>query len=261
MSDESKVDTVVTTAESANTVASSGGTETKKGEFVSKEQFSELETQLKEKTERNAEVEKFLEDLSPLLEKLDAQPELVKAITENKLTPELVKSVLEGKVSVTEAKTVVDAHKEVKKEVGKEAYENLSPEKIESLVEAKVKEALSQTETKVEKALSDERQLTELRTKLDSFIKETPDFVDYAQAIDKWFDEHPEQDDIEVAYAVVKGRALAEERRKSDQVKSGETAKEVAANAAGGGSQNTGKMGEKDFLDSLISNKSNPNLI
>lgn len=260
MTDESKAGTtIVGEPASANTVSKPEGT-MDMSKYVLKEQLEEVERDLKDKAERNAEVEKFLDDVSPLMEKLESQPELTKAILDGKITPELVKAVSEGKVSIKEAEAVTEAHKEVKKELGSD-YKDLSPEKIEKMVETKLSEALAKTEGKVEKTLSEERQLRELENKLSSFIAETPDFADFAQAIDAWFDAHPNQTDIEVAYDAVKGRALREAEKKAGTAKAGEAAKEVALNAAGGGSMNSGNMSQKDLVDSLISGKSNPNLI
>ncbi len=47
-----------------------------------------------------------------------------------------------------------------------------------------------------------------------AFILSTPDFNEYAERIEKWLEEHPHEDDIEVAYKAVKDEAIAEELEK-----------------------------------------------
>jgi len=47
-----------------------------------------------------------------------------------------------------------------------------------------------------------------------AFILSTPDFNEYAERIEKWLDEHPYEDDKEVAYKTIKSEAMAEELEK-----------------------------------------------
>ena len=42
-----------------------------------------------------------------------------------------------------------------------------------------------------------------------AFILSTPDFNEYAERIEKWLDEHPYEDDKEVAYKTIKSEAMA----------------------------------------------------
>ena len=69
-----------------------------------------------------------------------------------------------------------------------------------------------------------------------------------------------DQYDITVAYEAVKGKEVISAAVKEEEAKAAEAAKELAGNAAGGGSQG-GKVSEDaDLADKLIASKGNPNV-
>jgi len=229
---------------------------------VPESDYKELETKLGTQGNELGELREFYDKISPMLDKLDSQPDLVKAIMNDKISSELVESVLEGKVSTKEAETVSEAHKKVKKELGKSDYAKASPEDIEKLVADKVEEGIGKAKKEFDKGLSsvkEDRDADKFEGQLTSFIEKTPDFADYAEGVQKWFDENPSQYDIKVAYDVVKGRALAAKAEKDDQEADGEAAKDAAGNAGPGGSTKAGVISDEKVIDSLIASKSNPN--
>ena len=108
---------------------------------VSESQYKELEIKLGSQGKELGDLRTFYDEISPLMEKLQANPELVDAILKDKISPELIKPVAEGKVSTEDAKEVTKAHEEVKKDLGKEGYQKTSSDDIKKLIEEKVNEA------------------------------------------------------------------------------------------------------------------------
>lgn len=236
-----------------------GSKESKSEESKLQKSYEELESKLGKQGEELGDYRNFFKEISPLLDKLDEQPELVQAIIDGKVDTSLAKAASEGKISIQDAEAVTEAHKEVKKEVGEKKYKELSPEEIEQKIAGKVNE-LKETLTKDVKKKSDEMEkMRDYKTSLDTFIKETKDFPEYADDIYKWLDEHPDQDDIKIAYNVVKGIALQKKSEEESDEEKGEAAKAIASNAAGGGSQGGTVTDNKDIADELIGGKSNPN--
>lgn len=234
-----------------------------KEEMVPISQYENLEEKLGEQGNELGEYRDFYEKISPFLDKVDEQPDLVKAIMANKITPELVESVLKGKVSTKEAETVTEAHKKVKEQLGKKEYDKTSPEDIENMVSEKVKEGVSEAKKEFDKGLNSVKEDAEsdkFERQLTAFIEKTPDYADYAEDIQKWFGKNPTQYDIKIAYDVVKGQVLADKVAKDATEADGEAGKDIAGNAAGGGSQTAGVIEDKKLVDELIADKANPNV-
>ncbi len=124
----------------------------------------------------------------------------------------------------------------------------------------KVAEATKGMKDDFNKNLSDVENMREFEGRINDFISHTDDFAEYSADIEKWFAKNPEQDDIEVAYNAVKGAVLIKQADEAKGVSDAEANKDAAANAAGGGSQSTQILEDKDVVDKLISDKSNPNI-
>lgn len=245
----------------------SGTTDGKKGteETVLKSTYEELEKKLGSQGEEMGGYKTFLKEISPLLDKLNEQPELVQAIVDGKVDTTLAKAALEGKISIAEAKTVSEAHEKVKEEVGKEKIKEMKPEEIEKKVAEKLSADMEKMGDKISATAKKEREeseeLREYKTSLDKFITETDDMAEYAEAMQEYADDHPELDDPKVIYNAVKGIALQKKADEDKEAGEGEDAKKVAANAAGGGSQGATVVQDKNVVDELISNKGNPNAL
>jgi len=233
--------------------------EVKTGESATdlKAQYEELQTKLGSQGQELGEYRQFFQGISPLLDKLDEQPELVQAIIDGKVNSELAKAAAEGKVQIEDAAIVSKAHEEVKKDLGKEKYEKTDPAEIERLVTQQlegVKKEFSQKLDDVEELRSFEKRVTD-------FVSSKEDFSEYAEGITQWFKGHPDQDDIEVAYNVVKGKALEGKVAAEASKAAAETAKELAANAAGGSSQGGTYESNQEAADALIAPRTNPNIL
>ncbi|MCK5616264.1 hypothetical protein KAR91_81130 [Candidatus Pacearchaeota archaeon] len=243
--------------ENTGTQTNEGATETK--ETVSKEQYEQLESKLGSQGQELGDYREFYKNVGPLLKELDKQPDLIEAIMAGKIDADLVQAAMDGKVTIQEAKEVSEAHTEVKKELGKKEYEKTSPEDINKLITDKVAEGLKDIKDDFNKNISEVEDMREYENRITDFMSNTDDFAEYSVNIDKWFQDHPEQDDIEVAYNAVKGAALvklAEDNKSKDEA---EANKDAAANAAGGGSPSNTIIEDENIVDKLISNTSNPN--
>ena len=223
-------------------------------------QYEELEKKLGTQGQELGEFREFFSQISPLLDKLDKQPELVQAIIDGKVDGDLAKAALEGKVSAPEAEAVSTAHEEVKKEVGKEKYEAMDPKAIEKLVSDKAKDMVEGIETRLKKNIDEVEEMRLFENRVNEFVAKTEDFAEFAKDIDKWFVENPDQTNIEIAYNSVKGVALQEIAKKAQDVEEGEAAKNAAADAGGGPSQNATIISDKGVADELIGSSSNPNI-
>lgn len=233
--------------------------EGKKEEVVPKSQYTELEKKIGEQGEELGKSRKFIEELTPLLEKLEGREDLVKAIMDDKIDPKFIESVMKGEVSKEEAETATEAHQEVKKELGKKEYEKASPEKIEELVSKKIAEGLKESEKKLNERLTEAELMRNFQKEVDDFIARTPDFPEYAVEVNKYVEDKG-LDDIEVAYHAVKGMRIAKEAEKKKQEEEGENAKNIAANLAGGGVQSTQVVSDPDIVDKLVGRRTNPNV-
>jgi hypothetical protein len=230
-------------------------------DYVPKTQYTELEAKLGTQGQELGEYRKFLGDISPLLDKIQASPELAEAILDDKINSDLVKAIIDGKVSIQAATEVAQAHKEVKEALGTKEYEKLSKTEIENLVKAQVAEQVKSLEKGFTAKISETEEKREFEDSVNEFIKNTPDFKEYAEDISKWLEQNPDQYRIDVAYLAVKGKKSVDAAQKEAQAKALDAAKNVALNAAGGSSQG-GQIGpNENIVDSLIRNKSNPNLL
>lgn len=216
---------------------------------ITPEMYQALEKKLGEQGQELGGYREFVQNITPLLEKLDANPELVQAIVDGKIDQDLAKAVLEGKVNVGDAAAVTAAAAQVEKEVGKENMQGMTPEQVEKLIEAKVAETRSQLEEKAE--------LKEFEVRTQSFIESTSDFSEYAEEIDKWLDTH-NVSDIEVAYYAVKGQMSTKEAAKKAEEEAAERAKEIALNASGGGQQSNTTPDGRPLIDDLVGGPANP---
>ncbi len=221
---------------------------------ITEQQYKELEKKLGSQGEELGKYRKLFEDTAPLLEKLNNDPELAKAILEDRIDSSLVKDVVEGKTSQEDAEAVSQANKEVKQEVGEEGYANLTSKQIEDLIEKKVNER----EKKITQDLNERERMQEYQKSISDFIANTPDFAEYADEIDK-FVEQTGVTDIKVAYDAVKGKALQRQQEEQKEDEESEAAKKVASNAAGGSSQASGKIKDEDAFDKLVGKHQDPN--
>lgn len=235
-------------------------------DYVSKVDYEALATKLGENSSELGGLRKFFEEIHPLMEKLQDQPEVIEAIVSGKLDSKLAQAVMDGKVDLKDATQVAEVHAQVKDELGKDKYNKLSGDDIEKLVMRKIEssltpiiEKLGKSEQNLNKALTESDERREFENKVNGFIKNTNDFQDYAADVDKWFDEHPDQFDVEVAYYAVKGRKTTTEAMKQAEVTAAEEAKRLAANAGGGSSQGGAVINDPDFVDRLFGKVRNPN--
>lgn len=222
---------------------------------VSSEQFANLEKLVGTQGKELGDYRQFFADVSPLLDKLDKNPELVQAIIDGKIDTELVKAALDGKITYKEATVITQANAEVKKDLGTPAYNQATPEEISALIEEKV----SIVKKDMQNSLKDMEDIRNFESSVNDFITRTPDFSDYAKAIDAWLDEH-DITDIEVAYYAVKGQVSERDAKKLANEDKAEYEKNLALNAGGGGSRVTysGADGER-MVDQLIAGRTNPN--
>lgn len=224
--------------------------------YVPRETYEELEKKLGEQGTEVGDFRKFFNEISPMLDKLQSQPEVVEAIMAGKLDAILAKAVMADKVKIEDATAVASAHEEVKKEIGKKEYDQASPAEIEKLVETKV----NKLKESFEGGMRNLEENRKFEGGVNEFIKDTSDFPEYADKIVEYLEEHQEIYDISVAYDAVKGKTLIEKQEKTDKDAAAEEAKNVAANAAGGASQGGKIVQDQNVIDELISAKTNPNI-
>lgn len=213
------------------------------------EAYKQLESKLGSMGQELGEYRNFVGQITPLLEKLDANPDLVRAIIDGKIDESLVKSVIDGTVTPTDAQAVTQASAEVAQQVGEAKIAQLTPEQVEAMIAKRTDEIRKEMEQKVE------MQSFEQRTQ--AFIESTPDFIEYAEEIDKWLDTHNIAD-IEVAYYAVKGQMSSSAAQKAAEEAAAERQKEMVLNAGGGVTYaNTAPDGTK-LIDSLVGGPANP---
>lgn len=231
-------------------------------DFVEKSQYEEATKKIGSQGQELGEYRSFFKEISPLLDKLQEQPDLVEAIMEGKIDSKLAESVMAGKVKIEDATQVAEAHEVLKKELGEKKYGALSASEIEKLVETRVKEHIVQAEKNFKTNISDIESRREFESRVNDFIARTPDFPEYADTIVDWLEDHPDQYDIETAYDAVKGKALAILAKEEAEKGAAEAQKNLASNAGGGSSQGaTIVKGTDEVIDTLIRNKSNPNVL
>jgi len=220
--------------------------------FVPKDMYSSLESKLGEQGRELGEYKKFFDTIQPLLDKLDENPELAKAIVDGKIDPSLTAAISEGRVTVKEAEQITAAHNAVKNQSGEE-YKNMSPDQIAEAVEKRV---MSTVSSKMEQADG----LRRFEEQTADFIKNTPDFETLSGDIKDWLDEHEDIDDVRVAYYAVKGALSEKQARNQTDLSIAEEAKRMALNATGGGSNATYiPSGDSDPIDQFVSGSVSPN--
>lgn len=218
--------------------------------------YEELEKKFGEQGNELGGFRKFFSNVEPLLNKLDQQPEVVQAIMAGKVDSKLASAAIEGKINIVDAAIVSEAHTQVKKDLGSNQYKNMDSEEIEKLVTEKASEiANSIITTKMGEAES----LNEFKQKTINFVQSTPDFEKYSDEITKWLEDHPEQDDISVAYYAIKGQKYDDAIKSGNTATMAEVAKELALNAAGGGSRGGQMPDGRSIADQLIAPRGNPN--
>jgi len=230
-------------------------------DYVDKKQYEELERKLGEQGNELGKARDFMEEIQPLMEKLEGRPEIVEAIIDDKLTPELAKSILEGKVSIGDATKIAKANEEVKKDLGEKKYAKATPDDISKLIAEKVDEEVSKKTKSLEKIISDRDSNRDFEADANEFIKNTVDFEEYAEGINKFFKDNPRQYDIKIAYRVVKGEALEKMLATDKEIKAAEDAKELALNAGGSPARSNAVIKDKDIIDELIGSNVNPNVL
>lgn len=218
--------------------------------------YEELEKRFGSQGQELGEYRSFFEGVAPLLDKLDKSPDLVQAIIAGNVDENLAKAVLEGKLNVGEAKVITQAHTEVKKDLGAKGYEKTSVEDISKMVEERV----NAVRTELEGQMKDNEEAHAFEQGVNDFIGRTPDFADYSQAIETWFDAHPEVTDIEVAYYAVKGKLSEGDAAKRAEAEQAEHAKNLALNAGGGNGNVTSFPEGVNPIDVLVASRSNPNV-
>ena len=212
--------------------------------------YDELAARFGTQGQELGEYRQFFQNIAPLLDKLDQAPELVQAIIDGKVDKNIAQAVMEGRVDVRDAAIVTKAAETVKEKLGTEKFDLSTPEAITKLVQAEA--------SKIRKEFEEKSDLQTFQDYTQKFIEKTPDFQEHAAEIDKWLDSH-DVSDIEVAYYAVKGQMSEANAKKAAEVAQGERAREVIANAGGGG--NTAQYSEDGtpLIDKLISGQVNPN--
>ena len=237
------------------------GASTNENETVPKKQYDELFKKFGEQGNETGELRKFYDSVSPVmpvLEKLDQNPELVKAILEDKISTDLLKTISEGKASVSDAKQVAQAHEEVKKELGAK-YDEKSPNEIISAVSRLLDERLGGVKRELSEEFDKQKKLSQFKDDTREFISSHPDFPELADDIEKYM-LNANISDVRVGYDAVKGIKLAEKYKDEESSKASEEAKNIAANAAGGSGMNGGKTEDTgDLFEKLVSGRRNPN--
>jgi hypothetical protein len=212
--------------------------------------YDELASRFGAQGQELGEYRQFFQNIAPLLDKLDAAPELVQAIIDGKVDKQIAQAVIEGRVDVRDAQAVVQANETVKEKIGEKAYDMATPESISKLVQAEV--------SKVRAEFAEKADLQTFQDYTQKFIEKTPDFQEYASDIDKWLDTH-DVADIEVAYYAVKGQMSEAKAAKVAETVAANNAKELMANAPGGNQQAQYSPNGAPLVDSFIAGRPNPN--
>jgi cupin superfamily acireductone dioxygenase involved in methionine salvage len=220
-------------------------------ENVPKAKYDELFTKLGEQGEELGSLRKLFEDTSPLLEKLNASPDLIKAIMDDKLSDEnLIKAVAEGKVSIADATKVEKASEAVKAEVGAKELEKMSPEKLSKLIEEKMSGVTKEFKEKIS-SMEEDKLLEKYENKTNEFISSHKDFPEHAVEIHNYMEEHNILD-VEIGYDAVVGKKLQEKMAADSENNAKEEAKNIASNMGGGHSMRGRVISDKKLVDELI---------
>lgn len=219
---------------------------------VDEKMYKELETKLGTMGNELGEYRTFFQSVSPLLEKLDQAPDIVQAILDGKIDSSLAKAAYEGRVDIKDAAVVSQASQAISQALGQKGAESLTVSQIEKLIEDKAKEIRNELDEKTSLAAFEER--------TTDFIASTKDFPEFAGEIDKWLDAHPDVNDVEIAYWAVKGKLSSSVAQKTAEEIAAENAKNLMANASGGGVHANASQDGVSIVDQLISGSVNPNI-
>jgi len=223
----------------------------------------ELETKLGTQGAELGDLRNFFEGIGPMLQALEDNPKLARALYDGTIDSSTVEAILGGKATVQDAKVVTEAHTQVRKEMGRAAYEKAAPEEIEEkvrkLTEVQLKEALDKQKKEILATIDSEAQKRDFQEYIDKFIATTPDFAEHAVAVTRWLDENPSIWDIKVAYNAVKSASILEEKKQGDLVAAAEAQKKIAQNAGGGAARATEIVTSREAIDQLIAPRTNPN--
>lgn len=261
MEDDKKASAVAGSAEGASGSGSAGEAAIDLDKYVPKEQYESLEGKLGEQGEELGKLRGYFNDTHEFIRLFDDAPKLVDAIVTGKVNEDLAQKIIDGKVTIAEAEKVQEkAHEEVKKDMGDKKFKDADPELIASLVAEKVAEQIKPVKEEVKGEIESFKELQAEEKKLEEFVKETEDFEDYAEDIIEYYKEH-EEADIETAYHVVKGRALAKKAAEDKQKRETEEAKNAAARPSSGQGSRTGVIEDEDMIEKFISVPKDPNQI
>lgn len=228
---------------------------------VPKEVYDQLETKLGSQGEELGKFRTFFQEMSPLFDKLQAQPEVVEAILSGKIDASLALAVSEGKFKIEDAATATQAHEEVKKDLGKKGYANISDADLEKLIKDKMEEIVSEKFKSLDAKIDQHKENREYEDAVGVFLKNTPDFAEYAEDVKQWYKDHPDQYDIEIAYNAVKGKKSTEESISKSAIEAAEEAKRIASGQGQGESRGGTIIKDKAIIDELISSRTNPNVL
>jgi len=229
--------------------ASAGQPENQGQDATQTEAYKALESKLGEQGQELGEYRQFFQNVSPLLEKLDQNPELVQAILDDKIDSDLAKAVYEGKVTFTDAQAVTEAQKQVEEETTDKEKSTMTEEEINKRIEEKA--------DAIRKEMEEKAELDDFTSQTEEFINNTEDFSEYADEIDKWLDKH-DVTDIRVAYYAVKGEMSEAEAKKKAKENRADASREYVENAQGGGDASGDLPESGSTIDDLVGGPSNP---
>jgi len=196
------------------------------------------------------ELQKFFNGATPLLEKLNASPDLVQAILADKVNDEFAKAALAGTLSTKDAEIATAAAVAVEKQIGTKAFNAADPDELSRLMEEKV--------SALESKLAEKDDQRQFESYTNQFISETSDFTKYSQAIADWLDDH-DVTDIRVAYYAVKGELSEKQAKEAADAEASNIAKDFMITQGGGGIHSNATINSQPLIDSLVANRSNPN--
>lgn len=223
-------------------------------EEEAQKKIEELQEEMTQQGEKLGKYQEIFQDVQPLLNKLDGQPELVDAILNGDIDADIAQKVADGEITPEQAQAEQD-HKDANQSNEGDNTQELSIDKLEQMVEEKT----GAVKEEVEKKLQEQKRKRQFEKEIEQFMESTPDFDKYADDIAAFLNEHEEIENIEVAYNAVKGQRLEQEQKEQSEQDKKQEAKRRAMNAAGGRSQGGQPIQDSDALDDLIAPSSNPN--
>jgi len=220
------------------------------------QQNAELEKKLGEMGKELGDFRQFFESVSPLLDKLDSNPALVKAIWDGKIDDTLIEKVTSGEITQKQAEDLTSANEAVKKEKGN-SYDKLSGEEIEKLIEKKLESVKGEVDSSINEI--EEKRAYEMAVK--NFTEQHPDIADLAEDIGEWLDKHPNVTDLPVAYYAVKGELTEKQARKQAEKEQKDYAKNlILSSGAGNAGLSSGTIKSSEIVDGLIADSANTDL-